>query len=83
MKLLYFARVREAVGIGEEDVALPDGVVTGNDLIHWLAARGGGHATLLADIERLRIAADMTVTNLSSNVRGAREIAFFPPVTGG
>lgn len=81
--LLYFAWVREAIGIGEERAQLPDAVETVADLIGWLAKRGGGYATALAEPERLRAAVDQRFVGLDGSVAGAAEIALFPPVTGG
>ena len=69
IELLYFARVREAIGRSAETVSPPPEVTTVADLIDWLAARGGGYAEAFADPDSL--------------IAGAREIALFPPVTGG
>lgn len=79
MKLLYFAWVREAVGCGEMTVELPVGVVTVSDLADWLTDR---HA-VFADRHRLRVAVDQTMADWQTNIEYAREVAFFPPVTGG
>ena len=81
--LLYFAWVREAIGIGEERAQLPEAVETVADLLAWLAKRGGGYATALAEPERLRAAVDQSFVGLDASVVGAAEIALFPPVTGG
>ena len=81
--MLYFAWVREAVGIGEEAVAPPPEVATVADLIGWLAGRSEGHARAFADRERLRAAVDQAFVGLDSPIAGAREVALFPPVTGG
>ncbi|AHE53809.1 molybdopterin converting factor subunit 1 [Sphingomonas sanxanigenens] len=81
--LLYFAWVREAIGIGEERAHLPEAVETVGDLLGWLAARGGGYATALAEPEKLRAAVDQRFVGLDGSVAGASEVALFPPVTGG
>lgn len=83
IELLYFARVREAIGHGGEHVSPPDGVATIADLIDWLAARGGGYAEAFADRGRLRAAIDQAFVTPETPIAGAREIALFPPVTGG
>ncbi|WP_267435547.1 molybdopterin converting factor subunit 1 [Sphingomonas sp. GM_Shp_1] len=83
MTILYFAWVRERIGLAEEALALPDGVASVADLIRWLAARGGGYAEALAEPERLRAAVDQNFVGLDASVVGAREVALFPPVTGG
>jgi molybdopterin synthase sulfur carrier subunit len=81
--ILYFAGVREAIGRGEEQLALPAEVVTLGDLIDWLASRGEPYSSALADRDRLRGAIDQVFAGIADPVAGAREIALFPPVTGG
>jgi molybdopterin synthase sulfur carrier subunit len=77
--LLYFAKVREAVGTGEEQVDLPAGVVTVADLADWLARRH----PIFGDRDRLRVAVDQVMARFDTTITSASEIAFFPPVTGG
>jgi sulfur-carrier protein len=77
--LLYFAKVREAVGSGEVQIDLPEGVATVADLADWLAARH----PIFADRDRLRVAVDQVMARFDTYIRDAKEIAFFPPVTGG
>ncbi len=81
--ILYFAWVREQVGLGEEQVVLPVDVITLADLARWLASRGGGYAAAFGTMTKLRAAVDQVMVALDAKVHGAREIAFFPPVTGG
>jgi molybdopterin synthase sulfur carrier subunit len=81
--LLYFAWVRESIGIGHERVSPPAEIVDVVGLIDWLAARGGGYAEALGDKARLRAAVDQLFVPLDASIAGAREIALFPPVTGG
>lgn len=83
VKLLYFAWVRERIGVGEETVAPPVQVITVADLIDWLAASSAGHAAAFAERTRLRAAVDQEFVALDAEIAGAREIAIFPPVTGG
>jgi molybdopterin synthase sulfur carrier subunit len=75
--VLYFAWVREAIGQGQERVDPPAGVVTVSDLIDWL-----GH-DVLRDKAKLRAAVDQQFVPLDASIAGAREVAIFPPVTGG
>ena len=83
MKLLYFAWVRERIGLAEEDVAPPAHVATIADLVAWLASRSPGHAAAFADPARLRAAVDQAFVPVETPIAEAREVAIFPPVTGG
>lgn len=81
--LLYFAWVREAIGTGGERVDPPEAVRTVGDLIGWLSQRSDGHAAAFADRARLRAAIDQRFVALDAPLGSAREVAIFPPVTGG
>lgn len=81
--LVYFAWVREAAGCDGERVDPPGTIVTVRDLIGWLATRSPGHASAFADPARIRAAIDQRFAALDAPIAGAREIALFPPVTGG
>ena len=83
IELLYFAWVREAIGRDGETVEPPAEVTDVAGLIAWLAARGGGYAEALGDPGRLRTALDQLFVPLDAPLAGARELAIFPPVTGG
>ena len=83
MNILYFAWVREQVGTGHEQVDPPAAVADVAGLIAWLAARSGGHAAAFSDLSRLRAAIDGRFVQMDEPIAGAREIALFPPVTGG
>ena len=83
LDILYFAWVRERVGVGAERIDLPAGIATPLDLALWLAARGGGYAEAFGDPSRLRCALDQDIVSLTADLANAAEIAFFPPVTGG
>ena len=83
MRLLYFARVREAIGRDGEEIELPAGVTTVAALVDWLSGRGGGYAEAFADRARLRAAVDQHFVGLDAALGAAREVALFPPVTGG
>ena len=83
MELLYFAWVRERIGTGHERVDPPLTVHTVAELVGWLSARSPGHAEAFADPMRLRAAVDQRFVPLDAPIAGAREVAIFPPVTGG
>jgi molybdopterin synthase sulfur carrier subunit len=83
MQLLYFARVREQVGLGAEDVTLPAEVTNVAQLLDWLATLSPGHAAALADRSSIRVAVDQDFAQPDTAITGAAEIAIFPPVTGG
>lgn len=81
--LKYFAWVRERIGIGEEVAELPPHISTVSDAIAWLKSRGEGYALAFERQDVIRAAVDQAHAAHDASVRGAREIAFFPPVTGG
>jgi sulfur-carrier protein len=83
MKLVYFAWVRERIGRPEEDVELPAEVGTVGDLVRWLRGRGDEYAYAFADPGIVRAAIDRTHAKADAPIAGAREVAFFPPMTGG
>ena len=83
MKLRYFAWVRERIGKPEEDLELPPNVVTVGQLMHWLAGRGEEYASAFANPRVIRAALDRTHVQPDARIDQAREIAFFPPMTGG
>jgi molybdopterin synthase sulfur carrier subunit len=83
LTILYFAWVREAIGTGEEVVTPPAEVATVAELVGWLAGRSDAHAQAFADRAKLRAAVDQSFVPLDATIVGAREVAIFPPVTGG
>lgn len=83
MRVLYFAWVRETIGLGEEDLQPPEAVQTVADLIDWLRGCSDAHGRAFADMTRLRAAVDQRFVALDSELGAAREVAIFPPVTGG
>ena len=83
MKLVYFAWVRERIGVGEEDVDLPQGVVTVADLMTWLAGRGEAYAYAFYNPKVVRAALDQRHVKATAPIGAAKEVAFFPPMTGG
>ena len=83
MKLLYFAWVRERIGKPEEEIELPASVATVRELMDWLARRGEEYAHAFENPKVIRAAVDRTHAQADATIAGAREIAFFPPMTGG
>jgi sulfur-carrier protein len=83
LKLLYFARLREALGTAAEEVAVPDGVADVQGLMDWLASRGGVWQEEFAGCRPLRAAVNQELVTNTANFKAGDEIAFFPPVTGG
>ena len=83
MKVRYFAWVRERVGKAEEEIELPAGVATVGDLMTWLARRGEDYAHAFDNPKVIRAAIDRAHVRADAAIVGAREIAFFPPMTGG
>lgn len=82
-KLVYFAWVRERIGKLEEEVSLPAGVETVADLLLWLKARGEEYENALQYPEVIRVAINHEHVDHHEKIVGAREIALFPPMTGG
>jgi molybdopterin synthase sulfur carrier subunit len=83
MKVKYFAWVRERIGVAEETVEPPASVRTVGDLIGWLSARGETYAYAFETPRVIRAAIDQAHVKPDATIAGAREIAFFPPMTGG
>ena len=83
VKLLYFAWVRERIGRGEEMVEPPAGVATVAELMTWLAGRGEEYAFAFENPKVIRAAINRTHVKPNAAIAGAKEVAFFPPMTGG
>lgn len=83
MKLVYFAWVRERIGKPEEELDLPADVTTVRQLAAWLARRGEGYAYAFENPAVVRAALDRKHVKPDAPLAGAREVAFFPPMTGG
>jgi len=81
--VLYFARLREALGIGSERIALPAEVRDLESLRAMLVARGGSWAQELAPNKPVRAAVNQTMAVGDAQIADGDEVAFFPPVTGG
>ena len=83
MKIKYFAWVRERIGKEEETIDPPADVRTVGDLIDWLARRDESYAYAFETPRVIRAAIDHAHVKPEATIAGAREIAFFPPMTGG
>ena len=83
MKVRYFAWVRERIGKPEEEIDLPAGITTVADLMAWLSERGEEYAYAFENPQVIRAAIDRAHVRGDAAILGAREIAFFPPMTGG
>ena len=81
--LRYFAWVRERIGKPEELIEMPSGVSTVGDLMTWLASRGEEYAHAFENPNVIRAAIDHHHVRPDAAIKGAGEIAFFPPMTGG
>ena len=81
MDVLYFAWVRERIGVPREVVNSQARTV--NELVAELAAREERYAAAFADISALRVALDQELSSFDATLEGVREVAFFPPMTGG
>jgi molybdopterin synthase sulfur carrier subunit len=82
-RLLYFAWLKEKVGKSAEDITLPSDIATVSELIAWLKTRGPEFAQAFAREAVIRAAIDRAHVRHDARIGNAREIAFFPPVTGG
>ncbi len=83
VKVLYFALLRDAMGVAEESLTLPDDVNTVGALRTFLMARGEPSATALANTKRLRAAVNQDMAGPEKTLKDGDIVAFFPPVTGG
>ena len=81
LDVLYFAWVRERIGLPKERVDTQAATVM--DLVEELRAREDRYATAFSDLSALRVAADQELTEFDAPLEGVREVAFFPPMTGG
>ena len=81
MDVLYFAWVRERIGLPRETITTEAGTV--RDLVAELAAREERYAAAFADLSALRVAVDQKLSDFDAPLSDVREVAFFPPMTGG
>ncbi|MDP8920700.1 MAG: molybdopterin converting factor subunit 1 [Pseudomonadota bacterium] len=83
MKLVYFAWVRERIGRTAEQVHVPDEIETVAELVRWLKSRGEEYEYAFENEGIVRAAIDHVHVKPDARIAGAREVAFFPPMTGG
>jgi molybdopterin synthase sulfur carrier subunit len=83
IKVRYFAWVRERVGKPEEELEIPANVTNVRELVAWLSTRGEEYAYAFENPKIVRAAIDQTHVRPDTALKGAREVAFFPPMTGG
>lgn len=83
VKILYFAWVRQKIGRGSEDLNPPAEVTTVGELVTWLKSQGEEYAYAFEDEAAIRAAVDQSHQTFEASIAGAKEVAFFPPVTGG
>ncbi|NOT67715.1 MAG: molybdopterin converting factor subunit 1 [Methylophilaceae bacterium] len=81
--VLYFARLREALGLSQEQIAVADGAMTVASLMQLLAARGAVWQQEFAGCRLVRAAVNQTLVADNATINAGDEVAFFPPVTGG
>ena len=79
--ILYFAWVRERIGLPKESIETKAGTVS--ELVNELRSREARYEAAFADISALRVAVDQELADFETSILGAKEIAFFPPMTGG
>jgi sulfur-carrier protein len=83
MKILYFARFRQIIGRGSDEIEVPASIKNVSTLIDFLKARDERVAEAFGDLRTLKVAINQSHTSLNASLEGANEVAFFPPVTGG
>lgn len=83
IKILYFARIKEALGLAQEAVSLPEAVSDVSGLTTWLRQRGNQWQSELAPGKALRVAVNQALVGMDATIKDGDEIAYFPPVTGG
>jgi sulfur-carrier protein len=83
MKILYFARFKQLIGRGQDEIIVPPEITTVNALLNHLVASDAGVAAAFEDLRTVKVAVDQNHSALDASIIGAKEVAFFPPVTGG
>jgi len=83
IRLVYFARLRETIGKGEEEIILDDSIETAADLIHLLKNRGENYQAAFEPLDLVRVAFDKKLVPHQAALAEVAEVAFFPPMTGG
>lgn len=83
VRILYFARLREALGLSNEEAAIPDDIADVSGLMRWLAERGGAWQEQFDGCHQIRAALNQELVPDTAGIKAGDEVAFFPPVTGG
>ncbi len=83
MKVLYFAWLRQRIGVAMEEIDLPDDVDDVGELVGWLTAKGPSYAKGFAEPQVIRAAVNFEYVSFDHKLSNTDEVAFFPPVTGG
>lgn len=83
VQVLYFAWLRERLGKDAETLNLPPEITTPRAMVAWLCAQAPAYAAAFADLAVIRCAINQEFCSLDAPLAGAKELAFFPPVTGG
>jgi molybdopterin synthase sulfur carrier subunit len=81
--ILYFAALKEALGLAREEVSLPGGISSAGELRAWLGGRGAAWGEALGEGRNVQVAVDRVLADAATPLRDGAEVAFFPPVTGG
>ena len=83
VKLFYFAKVREALGVDREEIDLAGSIQTVADLVRFLKSRGGARHTTFNELSSIRMAVNQEIVEDDHAISANDEVAFFPPITGG
>ncbi len=83
MRLMYFAWVRQRIGLAGETLEVPSEIGTVGQLVDWLKTRGPAYAEAFKDTRAIRYAVNQDYVEPEHPVADGDEVAFFPPVTGG
>lgn len=83
MHILYFAWLKDRIGVAEERLDPPETVQTVGALVDWLRGRGPGYEAAFENLDIVRAAVNQDFADMDAAVLNGDEVAFFPPVTGG
>jgi len=83
MKILYFAWLRQKIGVSREEIDPPSEINTLGELIRWLKGQSPGHADAFLDETAVHAAINHEFATTDVAIKPGDEIAFFPPITGG
>ena len=83
MRILYFGWVRANIGLGTEEIILPSHVKNVEDLVEFLRDQGDGYRAAFENMKAIRVAVDQEMADMATPLNGSKEVALFPPMTGG